>query len=161
MKKHYGQKNLEISHASQIDCQILVLSQLSNYYCTKTIQKSILCLAKVMLKLSTNHLMEPLHITKLSVSCFGLINKRRIVILDPRALLAPKVGSELTSKMFIYLTQTSIRFSHDFPTLSSLFFLLKIIQKYFFTRWILVVMVTDIAEILPSLLDFFEISVCI
>ena len=114
-----------------------------------------------MLKLPTNHLMEPLHITKLSVSCFGLINKRRIVILDPRALLAPKVGSELTSKMFIYLTQTSIRFCHDFPTFSSLLFLLKIIQKYFFTRWILVVMVTNIAEILPSLLDFFEISVCI
>ena len=36
MKKHYGQKKLEKSHASQIltnDCQILVLSYLSNYYC--------------------------------------------------------------------------------------------------------------------------------
>ena len=35
MKKHYGQK-LEISHASKIltnERQILVLSQLSNYYC--------------------------------------------------------------------------------------------------------------------------------
>ena len=36
MKKHCGQKKLEISHASQVlthEPQILVLSQLCNYYC--------------------------------------------------------------------------------------------------------------------------------
>ena len=36
MKKHYGQKKLEISHVRQIltnEHLILVLSQLSNYYC--------------------------------------------------------------------------------------------------------------------------------
>ena len=39
MKKQYGQKTLEISHASHIltkDCQILVLSYLSNYYCSRS-----------------------------------------------------------------------------------------------------------------------------
>ena len=44
MKKHYGQKKLEISHASQIltnDCQILVLSLLSNYYCNPRIDVQV------------------------------------------------------------------------------------------------------------------------
>ena len=72
-------------------------SQLQSH--TKTIQKSILSLAKVKLKLSTSHLMEQLHITKL--------DKRKILILDLRASLAPKVGSELKSND-VYLPYTDI-----------------------------------------------------
>ena len=72
-------------------------SQLQSH--TKTIQKSILSLAKVKLKLSTSHLMEQLHITKL--------DKRKILILDLRASLAQKVGSELISND-VYLPYTDI-----------------------------------------------------
>ena len=71
-------------------------SQLQSH--TKTIQKSILSLAKVKLKLSTSHLMEQLHITKL--------DKRKILILDLRASLAQKVGSELKSND-VYLLVTA------------------------------------------------------